>query len=101
MSRFEFDAAKAHSSAKSWDGVGSEMAAIAAAASAITDGPWGGGKLGDAFSKGDGGNGFVNSRNTVQSAGTELTTYLQSFGKQLGEAATEFAKQTGSQPQDT
>ncbi|WP_078284481.1 hypothetical protein [Mycobacteroides chelonae] len=100
MAKFEFNEFAARSAAKSWGEVGKEMAAIAATAKAITDGPWGGGELGDAFSKGDNNNGFVSSRNTVQTAGDSLATYLASYGTNLSEAADLFAKQTGSGTQD-
>ncbi|MFA4080845.1 hypothetical protein ONA92_03945 [Mycobacteroides salmoniphilum] len=100
MAEFEFNEFAARSAAKAWGEVGAEMTAIAATASGIKDGPWGGGELGDAFSQDKGGNiGFVTNRNTVQTAGDDLAKYLASYGTNLSEAADLFAEQTGSRTQ--
>lgn len=91
--RVEFNESSARAAAREWAAIGTEAAAIATDAHAITDKPWGDGELGSAF-----GPNFEDNRTAVQENGDRLADYLESFEPQITEATNLLSGQTSNLP---
>ncbi len=91
MSTFDFHEPAARAAATHWLDAANTMKSVADAAAQITDRPWGGGEIGDAF------NGpFLRDRSEVQQQATEHTKTVQSVEPVLTKAANVISEQTSN-----
>ena len=89
MSTFDFHEPTARAAAKHWQDAANTLKSVTDAAAQITDRPWGGGEIGDAF------NGpFERDRSAVQQQAAEYNTAVGSVEPVLTDAANVISEQT-------
>lgn len=91
MSTFDFHEPAARAAAEHWKEAADTLRSVADAAAQITDRPWGGGEIGDAFNAQ-----FEPDRRTVQQQSVDQTKTVQSVEPVLTKAANVISEQSRS-----